>query len=169
MAEFLVGLVCIMLVVVGLQQIDLLSRRGFEAMSNARHQLASDLMDPTFVKPYNYAFCAPPDSGVDTENYTADDRTRPGFDAFYQDMPDGYLEKVRDADIGDYLTDYDRDIPDYDLKYSTVRDTSERLQMFHGYDQQAVDVVPFLDRILGKDTLYIGREVWMTRLDRVMQ
>ena len=48
MAEFLVGLVCIMLLVVGMQQISLLSQRGFQSMTRARHEMALQYVEPTF-------------------------------------------------------------------------------------------------------------------------
>lgn len=166
MAEFLVGLVAIMLLIVGLQQIAFLSDRGYAAMNNARRDMARQLMDPTFIDTFDFAFGEPTRAGVDEKNYTADDRRSFGNDRFYQES-DGYLDKVTDGDLEGYLDSYDREVPHYDLEESDVYNTSVRFQMLHASDQQTVDVVPFLNRVLGRETILIGRDLVMPRLDRV--
>ena len=168
MAEFLVGLVAVMLLVAGLQQVAFLSDRGYAAMNNARHDMARQLMDPGFVDPYRFAFGDPARLGRDGKKYTADDRRAEGNDTFYQDS-DGYLEKVLDADIEGYFGSYDFYNPHNDLKVSDVYSRSTALEMFHASDQQSVDVVPFLDRVLGRETILIGRDLVMPRLDRIKQ
>lgn len=166
MAEFLVGLVAVMLLVAGLQQIAFLSDRGYEAMDNARRSMARQLMDPGFVEGYRFGFGDPSSPGSDKNNYTADDRRSNGNDSFYQDS-DGYLENVYDLRIEVYLSDYDYYNPHNDLKETDVYSRSTALEMFHASDQQRVDVVPFLDRMLGRESILIGRDVVMPRLDRV--
>lgn len=170
MAEFLVGLVAIMLLVAGLQQIAFLSQRGYAAMNNARLKMAGHLMDPSFAGDAlsNFAFGDPTRPGSDRKNYTADDRRAYGNDTFYQ-VNDGYLEKVRDADIEGYFAAYDFYNPNNDLKQSDVYSRSTALEMFHTSDQQSVDVVPFLNRVLGRETILIGSDIVMPRLDRVME
>jgi hypothetical protein len=168
MAEFLAGLVAVMLLVAGLQQVAFLSDRGYAAMNNARRKMAQQLMDPIFVEKYDFAFGDPTRPGVDGKNYTADDRRSFGNDSFYQ-QSDGYLEKVYDADLNGWLDTYDREIPQYDLKESEVYSRSTALEMFHASDQQSVDVVSFLNRVLGRETILIGRDLVMPRLDRVKQ
>lgn len=166
MAEFLVGLVAVMLLVAGLQQIAFLSERGFATMNNARRNMAQQLMNTTFVDGYLFAFGDPPRPGIDEKNYTADDRRAFDNDEFYQ-ASDGYLAKVQDADIEGYFASYGIYNPNNDLKVTSVFSRSQALEMFHASDQQSVDVVPFLDRVLGRDTILIGRDLVMPRLDRV--
>ena len=172
MAEFLVGLVAIMLLVAGLQQIAFLSDRGYDAMNNARRTMARHLMDPSFAGDAlsTFDFGDPTRPGRDRKNYTADDRKAVGNDTFYQG-PDGYLEKVWDADIEGYFASYDFYNPHNDLKVSDVYSRSTALEMFHTSTQHSVDVVPFLDRVLGKKTITVGRgqDIVMPRLDRVKQ
>ena len=168
MAEFLVGLVAVMLLVAGLQQIAFLSDRGYDAMNNARQAMARRLMDPSFAGDAlsTFQFGDPTRPGRDGKNYTADDRRAGGNDTFYQG-PDGYLEKVLDADIEGYLASYDFYNPHNDLKESDVYSRSTALEMFHVSDQQSVDVVPFLNRMLGRETILIGHDLVMPRLDRI--
>ena len=166
MAEFLVGLVAIMLLVAGVQQIAFLSDRGYDAMNNARHTMARQLMSPGFVEGFSFEFGDPTRPGRDRKNYTADDRRAFGNDTFYQ-ASDGYVEKVLDADIEGYFASYDFYNPHNDLKESDVYSRSAALEMFHAYDQQIVDVVPFLNRVLGRETILIGHDLVMPRLDRV--
>ena len=168
MAEFLVGLVAVMLLVAGLQQIAFLSDRGYAAMNNARRDMARQLMSTTFADPYRFAFGDPPRRGIDGKNYTADDRRSFDNDQFYQ-AGDGYLEKVHDPDIEGYFASYGIYNRNNDLKVSDVYSRSTALEMFHAADQQSVDVVPFLDRVLGRETILIGRDLVMPRLDRVKQ
>ncbi len=168
MAEFLVGLVAVMLLVAGLQQVAFLSDRGYDAMNQARRNMARHLMDPAFAGDAlsNFEFGDPTRPGIDGKNYTADDRRSDGNDRFYQGN-DGYHGRVLDADIEGYFGAYDIYNPNNDLKESDVYSRSTALEMFHTSDQQMVDVVPFLNRVLGRETILIGRDVVMPRLDRI--
>jgi hypothetical protein len=168
MAEFLVGLVAIMLLVAGLQQIAFLSDRGYDAMNNARLNMARQLMDPSFAGDAlsNFEFGDPTRPGRDRKNYTADDRRAFGNDTFYQ-VNDGYREKVLDGDIEGYFASYDFYNPNNDLKQSDVYSRSTALEMFHASDQQIVDVVPFLNRALGRERILIARDLVMPRLDQI--
>ena len=166
MAEFLVGLVCIMLLVVGLQQISILSQQGFTAMNNARHDMALQLADTTFTDWWRFGFAGPTDPGPDGRVLTADDRIMEGDDTFYQE-PDGYLQKVDDYTISAYLAESGIYSPHSDLKYSEVYSASEALNMAYSADLQTVELLPFLNKIFQRDSLFITRQLWMPRLDAV--
>lgn len=167
MAEFLVGLVCIMLLLAGMQQVSILSQRGFTAMNNARYQMAKQLMDPP-NQALKFRFAMPAQAGPDGEYLTADDRTRVGDDVFFQSIH-GYLNKVNDPGIGNQLGRNGLYNPDNDLKYSEVYSKSSALPMYHAADLEKVDWAPFLGYMLGhKDKSFlIERSLWMPGLDRI--
>ncbi len=162
MAEFLVGLVCIMLLVAGLQQIALLSDRGFKAMNNARHKMAEQQVYPV-LRWSEFNFSAPVTPGPDGRAYTADDDRPVGDDTFYQDY-EGYLGMVYDDLIDNYLDSAGRIDSHIDLQYSEgVFSSTAALDMNRAADQQAVEVVPFMDKVLGRDRILVGHDVWMPR------
>lgn len=166
MAEFLVGLVCIMLLLAGIQQVAILSQQGFTAMHNARHSMARQLADTTFTDWYDFGFAGPTDPGPDGRAMTADDLLNEGDDSFYQDYG-GYLEKVYDDLVSGYLTQYGGYSPHSDLRHSEVFSSSDALDTAYAADMQTVEVVPFLDKVLGRDRLYITRQLWLPRLDGI--
>jgi hypothetical protein len=168
MAEFLVGLVSIMLLIVGLQQIAFLSEKSFEAHTNVRSSLAEQLADPMSDYIEGFVFATKTDPGPDEKNYTADDQIVVGDDAFYEEGR-GFLHAVDYAVLNGFLYDYEREDPYYNLSDSSFTDISKNFQMFYAADQQPVDVVPFLRKILGKDIINVQRELWMPAWDGLME
>jgi hypothetical protein len=167
MAEFLVGLVCIMLLIAGIQQVSILSQRGFKSMNEARYAMALQYAEnpPTEWPIFN--FSEPAQAGRDQASYTADDTRPGGNDRFYQEI-DGYLNKVDDGNLSDYLTQYRGYSVHSDLKFSegTFAGTTA-LNMMYTSDQEVVDVVPFMDKVLGRDRILIGRDLWMPRWNAI--
>ena len=168
MAEFLVGLVCIMLLIVGIQQISFLSQKGFKAMTAARHAMAWQYAENPPSEWPIFNFGVPTRPGMDSKNLTADDRRGGGDDSFYQDM-DGYLDMVYDDEIERYLLGaVGRTSPHIDLKYSEgTYTTTTALDMMYAAGHEAVFVVPFMDEVLGRDRILIGRDLWMPRWDAI--
>lgn len=167
MAEFLVGLVCIMLLVAGMHQVALLSKHGFETTTNTRYAMAWQYVeDPPLQWPL-YNFSLPTRSGMDAKNYTADDRTAGGDDSFYQ-RRNGYLNRVYDDEVEGWLNRGGRISPHIDLKYSGgVYLTTSALDMMYASDHQAVVAVPFMDKVLDQERILIGRDLWMPRWDAI--
>jgi hypothetical protein len=167
MAEFLVGLVCIMLLVAGLQQIAFLSEKGFASFTNTRHAMALQYTEDPPSEWNIFNFGAQSQPGVDAKNYTADDRRVNGNDRFYQDS-DGYLNKLWSDEIDGYLITGGSDVVHNDLKFSEgTFSTTAALNMMYTADRQAVTVVPFLDKILGRDQIMIRTDLWMPRWDEI--
>ncbi|VGO17101.1 hypothetical protein PDESU_05696 [Pontiella desulfatans] len=160
MAELLVGLVAIMLLVVGLQQISLVSRKSFLAYTNSRMMLAQQLVDPNSDFTEGFVFTDRADPGSDQKNYTGDDRVTVGDDSFYTEGK-GFLHMVDYAILNGYLWDYEREDPYYRLSDSAFSQISESFAMQYGVDYQAVDIVPFLNKVMGRDTINLKREIWM--------
>ncbi len=173
MAEFLVGLVCIMLLVVGLQQISFLSQKGFLAMHNARHQMAIQYAEDPPSEWYIFNFSSPARPGPDGRSFTADDELSGGDDSFYQDLDgfngiDGYVYTVRNDLLEIFYANIPPTNPQLDLKYSGgMFSTTPALHMMYTQDHQAVDAVPFMDKVLGRDQILIGRSLWMPRWDAI--
>lgn len=168
MAEFLVGLVSVMLLVVGLQQISLLSDRSFAAHFNVRKSLAEQMVAPAVAYPDGFVFATKTDPGPDGKNYTADDVVVVGNDDFFE-KGQGFLHAVDYAVLNGYLWDYECDDPYYRLSDSAFSELSESFDMLYATDRQSVDVVPFLRRVLGRDTIDIQQEAWMPVLDGLMR
>ncbi len=166
MMEFLVGLVCIMLLIIGLQQAALLSGRTFEAYSNVRAELAYQVSYPNADYTGEYIFTEQTDIGPDEKIYTGDDKVVPGDDSFYTEGQ-GFLHMVDYASLKNYLWDYELIDYYYRLSDSSFSVLSESFQMFHAYDAQEVEVVPFLRKIIKKDTLLLERYGWMPAWDKL--
>ena len=170
MAEFLLGLVAIMLLVVGLQQVSILSRTTFEMHVDARTQLAEQLADPMSDYTGDYIFVDTVDRGADKKIYTADDRIVEGDAGFFSDG-NGFLEIVNYYDLSDYLLDpnYDLEDPYHRLDDSSYSVLSKSFAMHYGLAEQAVDVVPFLRKAIGRDEINMRREVWMPAWGGLME
>ncbi|MBN2162917.1 MAG: hypothetical protein JXR25_08760 [Pontiellaceae bacterium] len=167
MAEFLVGLVCIMLLLAGLQQVSILSGKGFESMNQARYSLASQYIDPT-PESLGFNFSGAGEAGTDGLNLTADDQHDIGVDVVYQDSEYGYLNSVNDDLIGGFLDSAGIINPNTDLKYNDgVYSESPALQMLYAEDEREVRISPFLKKLLQLDAIHLKREVWMPRWDQL--
>lgn len=167
MAELLLGLVAILLLVVGLQQVSLLSRGTFEAYANAREQVAQLQIDPNSDYIEGFQFVERVDPGTDGKNYTGDDRMVVGDDGFYTDGQ-GFLDKVDYKQLEGYLWDWERPDHYYKLSDSSFSSISESFSMFRGMDVQEVEVVPFLDKVIGRETIVLKQEIWMPWWNGVM-
>jgi len=168
MAEFLVGLVCIMLLIVGMQQVSFLSQKGFKAMHDARRAMAWQYAEAPPADWWRFNFAVPTDAGTDAKSLTADDRRAGGDDSFYQEM-DGYLDRIYDDEVERYLLGVaGRTSPHIDLKYSDgMYTTTTALDMMYAAGHETVDVVPFMDRVIGRERILIGRDLWMPRWDAI--
>ncbi len=167
MAEFLVGLVCIMLLVAGLQQIAFLSEKEFMSITNTRRAMALQYTDDPPNEWNTFNFGAQTQPGVDGKNYTGDDRRTNGNDNFYQDS-DSYLNKLWSDEIDGYLMAGNLISVHNDLKFSEgTYSTTAALNMMYTADRQAVEVVPFLNKILGRDQIMIRNDLWMPRWDAI--
>ena len=168
MAEFLVGLVGIMLLVVGLQQISIISRKSFEAHVNVRTQLAEQLADPMADYSGDYVFVATVDKGLDQKNYTGDDRIVEGDDGLFTEG-NGFLDLVNYYDISGYLLGHDLEDPYHRLDDSSFLILSESFSMYYAQDNQQVEIVPFLRKVVGRDTIELKREAWMPSWGNLME
>ncbi|MEA2068646.1 MAG: hypothetical protein U9P12_05545 [Verrucomicrobiota bacterium] len=171
MAEFLVGLVGIMLLVVGLQQASLVSRKSFKAYSAVREDVAMQLTESMERYSGEFLFADTVDAGNDRKNYTGDDRIVVGDNSFYTEG-NGFLERVGypGADeIGDRLNEYDRIDPYSDLADTSDSDLSQKFRMHYAVDIQPVEILPFLRKVLGKDTVNLRREIFMPSWDGLME
>ena len=171
MAEFLVGLVGIMLLVVGLQQIPLVSRKSFKAYSAAREDVAMQLTESMERYSGEFLFADTVDAGADRKNYTGDDRVVVGDNSFYTEG-NGFLERVGypgAGEIGDQLNDYERIDPYSDLADTSDSDLSQKFRMHYAVNVQPVEILPFLRKVLGKDTVNLQREVFMPSWDGLME
>ncbi len=171
MAEFLVGLVGIMLLVVGLQQVSIVSQKSFEAYANVREDLAVQLTDSMERYTGEFLFAETVDPGADGKNYTGDDRIVVGDNSFYTDG-NGFLEYVGypGADeIGDRLDEYGLIDPYSELNDSSVSDLSKKFRMHHAIARQPVEILPFLRKVLGRETINIQHEAWMSSWDGLME
>lgn len=163
MAEFLVGLVCIMLLVIGLQQIAFISEKGFLAMNNTRHQMAIQYAEDPPEEWLEFNFSSPAQPGPDGKDFTADDLRSGGNDSVYQDY-DGYLDMVYDDVLEGFIVEAGRISPHVDLNYSSgIFSTTPGLDMMYAQDYQSVEAVPFMNKVLGRDRILIGRNLWMPR------
>ncbi len=167
MAELLVGLVCIMLLVAGLQQVSILSQKGFLAMNNARHAMALQYAEDPPTQWPRFNFSNPTQPGSDGEHLTADDRKSGGDDTFYQDN-NGYLDMVFDDNLEGHLLEAGRISPHVDLKYSGgVFSTTTALDMMHTAGHESADTVLFMDKVLGRDHILLNHDLWMPRWDAI--
>lgn len=168
MAEFLVGLVGLMLLVVGLQQVSLLSSGSLKAHFNVRRSLAVQIADPMADYSGDYAFFPTTTSGRDGKPYTADDSIVAGNDDFFTNRK-GFRYAVDYYSLDEYLTEYGRNDPYYHLSERSFAKLSKSFEMFYAGDRQSIEVVPFLRRALGRDQVEIGQSGWMPAWDKVMQ
>ena len=168
MAELLVGLVGIMLLIVGLQQISIVSRRSFETYVDVRTQLANQLADPSSDFSGEFIFVDTVEKGKDTKGYTGDDRIIQGDDSFYTEGQ-GFLDQVDYSVLEGYLWDYERENPYYRLSDSSFSILSESFSMHYGVSFSEVEMVPFLRKVLGRDTLHLKSEAWMPAWDGIME
>jgi hypothetical protein len=168
MSELLVGLVGILLLVVGLQQISLVSRASFETHVRVRANLAEQLADPGSDYTGEYIFVKTVDRGADQKIYTGDDRIIEGDDGFYTDGK-GFLHMVDYGPLEGYLWDYDRESPYYRLSDSSFSELSESFTMHYAVGFQEVETVPFLRKVLGRDSIQLKREAWMPSWGGLME
>lgn len=168
MAEFLVGLVGIMLLVVGLQQISIISKSSFDAHVNARTRLAEQLIDPMSDYTGEYIFVDTVDKGPDEKLYTGDDRIVEGDDSFFTEG-DGFLDLVNYYDLSGTLLDYDMEDPYHRMEDSSFLELSESFSMYYGMDIQEVEVVPFLRKVVGRDYIELQREAWIPSWGKLME
>lgn len=168
MAEFLVGLVGIMVLVVGLQQVAKLSEGSFKMHFNIRKSLAEQMVDPMADYVEGFVFATKTAPGLDGKNYTADDAVVIGNDGFFKGRR-GFRYAVDYSALDGYLNAYDRDNPYSRLSDSSFSDLSENFEMLYAMDMQSVEVAPFLRRMLGRDTLNLRREAWMPKLDGLLK
>ena len=168
MAEFLLGLVAIMLLMVGLQQVSMVSNRSFKAYANSREVVARMQVDSNADYVEGFEFVERVDPGADGKNYTGDDQLVVGDDHFYTEGR-GFLHMVDYALLEGYLWDYDRDDHYYKLSDSSFSVVSESFSMLYGADVQSAEIVPFLDKVLGRDSIDIKREIWMPSWNKLMQ
>ncbi|MEE9367904.1 MAG: hypothetical protein V3V05_03465 [Pontiella sp.] len=171
MAELLVGLVGIMLLVVGLQQISIVSQSSFKAYFTAREDVARQITDE-FGADYSgdFLFADTVDAGDDQKNYTGDDRVVIGDNSFFTEG-NGFLDRVfyRGADeIGDRLNEYERVDPYSELADTSASDLSDKFRMYYGERTESVEVVPFLSKVLGKDSINLKREIFMPSWDGLL-
>ncbi len=164
MAEFLVGLAGVMLLVVGLQQISILSARSFEAHSNVRKSLAEQMMDPMSDYTEGFVFATKTDPGRDGKNYTGDDRLVAGNSDFFE-KGQGFLDKVNHDSLVGYLPDNPYDA----LTESGLTDLSKSFEMLYAEDRKSVEVVPFLRRVLERGSVNLERHVWMPELGGLLE
>ncbi len=161
MTEFLVGLVGILILVVGLQQISIVSRKSFAAHTAARAQVAEQLADPTWGDyTGDFVFVDAVNQGVDQKNYTGDDTIVAGDDSFYTEGK-GFLHAVDYGEMKDYLLNHDRDDPYYRLSDSSFSILSESFSMHYGVDIQPVELLPVLRKALGRDSVKLKRDMFM--------
>ena len=161
MVEFLVGLVGILLLVVGLQQISIVSQKSFAAHTAARAQVAEQLADPTWGDyTGDFVFVDAVDQGADQKNYTGDDTIVAGDDSFYTEGK-GFLPAVDYAPLNGYLVGHDRDDPYYRLSDSSFSILSESFAMHYGVDIQPVELLPMLRKALGRDSVNLKRDMFM--------
>lgn len=161
MAEFLVGLVGILVLVVGLQQISIVSKKSFAAHTAARTQVAEQLADPTWDDyTGDFVFVDAVDPGIDQKVYTGDDNVVEGDDSFYTEGK-GFLHAVDYALMNGYLVDHDRDDPYYRLNDSSFSILSESFAMHYGADVQPVELLPVLRKVVGKDSINLKRDMFM--------
>ena len=160
MSELLVGLVGILLLVVGLQQISLVSRASFETHVKVRANLAEQLADPSSDYTGEYIFARTVDRGEDQKTYTGDDRVVEGDDGFYTDGK-GFFHMVDYGPVEGYLWDYERENPYFRLSDSSVTELSESFTMHYAVGFEEVPAVPFLRKVLGRDSIQLKREAWM--------
>lgn len=168
MAELLLGLVAIMLLMVGLQQVSIVSNRSFEAYANSREQLARMQVEPNSDYVEGFEFVERVDPGRDEKNYTGDDELVVGDDSFYTEGR-GFLHMVDYGLLEPYLWDYEREDHYYKLSDSSFSVVSESFSMFYGVDYQSVEIVPFLDKVVGRDSIEIKREIWMPSWNGMMR
>lgn len=168
MAEFLVGLVGIMLLVVGLQQVSIISRKSFESHVNVRSQLAEQMVDPMADYTGDYIFVDTVDKGEDQKGYTGDDQILEGDDSFYTDG-DGLLDLVNYYDVSGYLLTYDLEDPYHRFDDASFYVLSKSFSMFYAADNQEVEVVPFLRTVIGRDTINLKREAWIPSWGHLME
>ncbi len=167
MAEFLVGLVCIMFLVSGMMLVSTLSRRGFDAERGVRRTIAMQYAYPTFNEWPDFQFSEPTDPGDDGKPYTGDDEAVYGTDSFYQRF---YLPRVYNDLIGDYYEDHNRLNPNDDLEYSDgIFVHGDSLDMIHAVQGSTVYLPPFLARMLDQESMFVGREIWMPRWNGILQ
>ncbi len=167
MAEFLVGLVGIMLLVVGLQQIAIVSNQSFKAHFNVRRLLAEQMVDPMADYTGEYGFFPTTDPGLDDKKYTADDFMVEGNDDFFKKRK-GFRYAVDYYSLEVRLDEYGRADPYYHLSERGLANLSKSFEMFYAEDRQPVEVVPFLRRVLGRDIIEIEQSGWMPAWDKVM-
>ena len=168
MAEFLVGLVGIMLLVVGLQQISILSTRSFEAHSKVRTLLAEQMMDPSADYTEGFVFATKTDPGPDGKNYTGDDRVVEGSADFFE-KKQGFLPAVDYAELSGRLLEHGCPNPYHRLADSEFTDVSKSFEMLYAEDRGSVEVVPFLRRALGRGSVGIEQHAWMPELGGLME
>lgn len=171
MAEFLVGLVGIMFLIVGLQQIAILSEKSFEIHHKVRGDLAVQLTDSDdFIEGFVYAMKT--DAGADRKAYTGDDQIVVGTDDVYEG-PFSVMYAVDYGGLNWYLSGYPHPSHDND-PYARLKDNgdgeeSEDFAMFYAEERVPVEVVPFFRRVLGRDSINLRQQVWMPALDGLME
>ena len=172
MAEFLVGLVGIMLLVVGLQQIAILSEKNFEMHHKVRGDLAVQMTESSSPFIPGFSFATKTDLGADGKAYTGDDQVVVGTDDVYTG-PNGLMSAVDYGWMRGTLWDYappSRDNDPYNrLAESGFSDLSKKFEMFYAEDRVPVEVVPFLRRLLGRDSINLRQQAWMPALDGLME
>ncbi len=159
MSELLIGLVGILFLVAGLQQIARVSGKSFTAYVNVRADLAEQLADPMSDYSGEYRFIETVTPGTDQKRYTGDDQIIEGDDEFFT-QGNGFLERADYYTLSDSLSEYAED-PYSRLDEASYATLSEAFTMHYAYDRQSVELVPLLRKALGRETIELEREAWM--------
>jgi hypothetical protein len=172
MAEFLVGLVGIMLLIVGLQQISFVSDKNFKLHHKVRGDLAIQMTESgsDFIEGFVYA--TKPDLGADGQGYTGDDQIVAGNDDVYVGSF-GVLYAIDYGWMSGYMADYLPASLEND-PYGRLEDNgdgeeSENFEMFYAEERTPVEVVPFFRKVLGRDSINLRQQFWMPALDGLME
>lgn len=166
MSELLVGLVAIMLLLVGLLQVSFVSRTSFDAYTNVREGLARQVADPMADYSGEFLFAESVDRGRDEKNYTGDDSVVVGDDSFFTEG-NGLLESMHHTDMWQFLDMASEAEPEYEhdpyhlISDAFFYDLSVSFSMFYAADRQSVKVVPFLNKVIGRDEINLKQEAWM--------
>lgn len=170
MAEFLAGLVAIMFLIVGLQQVALLSEKNFNLHHKVRGSLAEQLTTPGSDYIEGFVFAEKTSVGADGLAYTGDDRVVVGSDDVYTGSF-GVMYAIDYGEASGYLADYSVSGRDND-PYARLEDSggsvsSKNFSMFYAEGRVSVEVVPYFRNVLGRDSINLKQQAWMPAWDRL--
>lgn len=169
MAEFLVGLVGIMFIILGLLQVKSLSTSSMDLFIELRGKLADAMVDPASTPSGYFVYASGNDMGPDKRAYTPDDQLMgSSADSFFPD----FLAAV-DYDGGTsggtglkrFLEEFGTRTPESD-KYLKVEDTNDLAASFDMLlvsEDESVPILPYLSRLVGKSEIIFREKIWMPK------